>query len=155
MKTTNNDDNRITVGFDKSKWSVESPESFGEVMGILKTLFRLNNSKIEKYSLSGHRKIRKYTNGPDSVQIYYSPTDISQPSARMVNNSSNNRLSFFKISSEELLKDNFTVEISNNRTSMNYAVLAYDTSVVDLHTGIEFRILPQPGIVSNINMRIN
>ena len=119
MKTTNNDDNRITVGFDKSKWSVESPESFGEVMGILKTLFRLNNSKIEKYSLSGHRKIRKYTNGPDSVQIYYSPTDISQPSARMVNNSSNNRLSFFKISSEELLKDNFTVEISNNRTSMN------------------------------------
>ena len=119
MKTTNNDDNGITVGFDKSKWSVESPESFGGVMGILKTLFRLTNSKVRTISLSGHKRVRSYTNGPDSLQIYYFPRSPSQPPARIVYNSNNNRLSFFSIITEELLEDNFSVGFSNNGTSLN------------------------------------
>lgn len=115
----NNDANNLTVGFDKSRWSIDSQYSFGGVMEILRRLFKLTNSTVRTISLSGHKRVRSYTNGPDSLQIYYFPRSPSQPPARIVYNSNNNRLSFFSIITEELLEDNFSVGFSNNGTSLN------------------------------------
>ena len=119
MKTKNNDYNNPEVGFDMSRWSVEFPESFGGVVGVLGRLFKVTDYKIKRDSLSGHRQVRNYSNGPDSLQIYYSPRDITQPETRIVNKSKNNQLSLFKVITEKLLESNFTVDLSSNSTSLN------------------------------------